>query len=1044
MKVLTGLIVNIVVLSQLWAQPSFHKQRYTKEQGLSHNTVLNMAMDERGFLWLSTLDGLNRFDGQNVKVFRHTENDSTTISDNFVHGIYQHKSGMLWISTRDGGLNVFDPVTETFSLLSKQNREFPDAAIKTIYKDQKENFWFSFFGNSTGIFDEERGKYHSVRIVDKRFDEEKESANSIIEFKDGSMLFGSFEGLFYVPANEIKRFTDHPENTKEIDAETIFFSPDERTPNTNNLYVDSNNDIWVFLVSSGLQKLERRQMPEALKRSLESGVAGNSAKELVVERDGYIISGHLLGELVFINLETGKKTTRLLTENEALKEGTYIYEDPNKGLWAYSWGGGFYKLKEKKGIKLFNSNTHPDEISYNFMLAFENDKKGFWIGSASEVSFFDEKKNSIYRLNNRLNKEQVNGVWSIDRNELGLWLATIEKGLVFIPGKELLKTTNRNVQRFTIDNSLIRSEKLHQVFMDSRNWLWLGYEGEGVQVIKNPGQWVSGEPAQLIELNPDAETENNMISSDRIRVFYEDANHNMWLATLDAGFDRIQISGEEINTITNYAHKEGDSNSIAHNDGRSIYQQNDSTYWFATYGGGIAKWNAQTNTFKRYTTEQGLPNNSTYSILPGSSGEFIWISTNSGLARLNTLTGQFRVFTEEDGLQNNEFNTGAYLKKSNGDLVFGGINGFNIVNPSQIESNTKVPPVYITEIELFNSALEMDSSATDKKTLLLNHDQNFLSFEFAALDFENPSENQFAYKMTGVDNDWVYSGNRNYASYPNLAPGNYTLQVKASNNNGAWNETGTSLGITIFPPWWQTWWFRIISGALLLASFIMGIRYLSQRRLREQIRKMELENRLRNERERISRDLHDHVGSQLANIMSGLTLVDKYNQVNNKEKSTALMSSLQGDAEVTIKQLRETIWALNQNDLTLGAFQKHLREYFKNQSALSEALTVSSSLKGDENTQLSSTQALNLFRIIQEAAQNTLKYAEARYLEIVLKQKNGRLQVSVNDDGVFKGGSAGFNSGYGMGNMQKRANELGGSIEIDTKKGTRITVTIPI
>ena len=402
------------------------------------------------------------------------------------------------------------------------------------------------------------------------------------------------------------------------------------------------------------------------------------------------------------------------------------------------------------------------------------------------------------------------------------------------------------------------------------------------------------------------------------------------------------------------------------------------------------------------------------------------------------------MFTEEDGLQNNEFNTGAYLKKSDGKLVFGGINGFNIVNPAQIESNINIPPVYITEVELFNSPLKMDSSATDKGSVVLNYDQNFLAFEFAALDFENPAENQFAYKLLGVDEDWVYSGNRNFASYPNLRPGDYVFAVKGSNNDGVWNESGARLGITIFPPWWQTVWFRAISIGFLLAGLILGIRYLSQRKLREQIRKMELENRLRSERERISRDLHDHVGSQLANIMSGLTLVDKYNQIDNKEKSSSLMNSLQGDARVTIKQLRETIWALNQNDLTIGAFREYLQEYFNTQSALSETLVIKYGLNGDDKTPLSSTQALNLFRIIQEAAQNTLKYAEAENLEIILSQKKQELQVSISDDGIFKGNSSGFNEGYGMRNMQKRVDELGGKFEIEIQEGTKVKATIPL
>jgi signal transduction histidine kinase len=207
---------------------------------------------------------------------------------------------------------------------------------------------------------------------------------------------------------------------------------------------------------------------------------------------------------------------------------------------------------------------------------------------------------------------------------------------------------------------------------------------------------------------------------------------------------------------------------------------------------------------------------------------------------------------------------------------------------------------------------------------------------------------------------------------------------------------------------------------------------------------MEVENKLRNERERISRDLHDHVGSQLANIMSGLSLADKYNQIDNKEKSSSLMNSLRGDAEVTIKQLRDTIWALNQKSLNLKSFRDHLQEYFKNQTAINESLTLSYQVEGKETTVLSSTQALNVFRIIQEASQNTLKYAQATNLDIKLHQKNGHLIVHIKDDGSFKGNQSSFNGGYGFGNMKKRSEELGGDISVRTENGTEIVVKVPL
>lgn len=1045
---ITGIIITSFSI-ELWAQPTFRKTRYADEQGLSHNTVLGITMDERGFLWIATMDGLNRFDGLEMRVYRPDENDSLSLNDGFIHGIHQHEDGNLWVSTRDGGLNIFDPVTQTFRSFNDSKQElgqadFPEHEISLLYQDSRKNYWIAFFGHSTGLMDPESKKYYPANIVDGNTGKKRTSVNAFLEFGDGSMLFTSLNGLFYLPAEETEKFLNKPDSDQSIYAVPVPYSGSNPFPNTVNMKVDSKGSLWVNLVTTGLEKMSSAYIPDFLKKSIETGVVSNSSGNLVVERSGFLISGYLSNQLLFVDLENGTRTISEFDTGINLQGATYIYEDPNQELWVYTWGSGFYKLEQKKGVTLVNNTTNPGTFESNFMLGFEEDEHGFWIGTGAEVQLHDFRKNEFTALNERLSNTQIYGVWDIVRDEQGLWIVTVEKGLVFIGNKELEKNKGIKAQRFTNQNSIIKSKNLHAVYKDSRGWLWLGYEGEGIQIVKNPEALIAGSVLNIIELRTDSENEQQDISSDYIREFYEDRSGNIWVATNDRGFDRIIIQGQDVLSVRSFQNEPGNIRSIPHNDGRSIFQQTDTTYWFATYGGGVAKWNSSTDIITRYTTEHGLPNNSTYSVIGETEAQFIWISTNSGLARLDTRTGKFEVLTEEDGLQNNEFNTGAYLKLTDGRLVFGGINGLNIIDPAELKKNDRVPPVFITEIELFGEPLSEDTSATSIKNIVLKHDQNFLSFEFAALDFENPKQNQFAYKMEGVDADWVYSGNRNFAGYPNLAPGEYIFKVKAANNDGLWNEAGTRINIEITPPWWQTAWFRLVSGLLLFTGIVLGVRYFSQKRLREQIRKMEIENKLRNERERISRDLHDHVGSQLANIMSGLSLADKYNQIDNKEKSSSLMNSLRSDAEVTIKQLRDTIWALNQNELNLLTFKDHLQSYFNNQTAFKESLMFNYEILGNKETKLSSTQALNLFRIIQEASQNTLKYANAETINIKLQQKNGSLFIFIKDDGSFKGDQQTFNGGYGFGNMEKRTKELGGNISVDTEDGTEIKVNIPI
>ena len=1046
-RIVLTLFLLFFSLIELWAQPVFKKNRYAQEQGLSHNTVLGLTMDERGFLWVATLDGLNRFDGLDMKVYRPNVKDSLSLTDGFIHGIHQHENGNLWISTRDGGINIFDPLTESFRSFENSisgEGTLPDRQVSLLYKDSKSRYWASFFGHSTGLLNSETGNYYPANIVDTETGKRRTSVNAFLEFGDGSMLMSSFNGLFYLSKDEVGKFVSDPTLDQEIFAVPIAYFETNPFPNMVNLKVDSQEDLWVNLVTTGLEKMPRELIPEFLKESIKSGVARNTSGNLVVERDGFLISGYLSNQLLFVDLKTGERTISTLDPGINLQGATYLYEDPNKELWVYTWGGGFYKLEQKKGISLINNSTNPGIFDSNFMLGFEEDQEGFWIGTGAEVLFYDEGSESARPLNAKLSNIKIGGIWKFERDELGLWIVTVERGLVFIDSEELQRNKGAVAQRFTNENSFIKSKNLHAVFRDSRGWLWLGYEGDGIQIIKNPKDLIDGNPINTEELTSVNNEEGFRISSDYIRVFYEDRTGNIWVATNDMGFERIIIRENEIESIRNFMNDPGNERSIPHNDARSIFQQTDTTFWFATYGGGIAKWNSETDKIKRYTTEEGLPNNSAYSILGEDDPRFIWTSTNSGLARLDTETEMFEVFTEDDGLQNNEFNTGAYLKLQDGRLIFGGINGLNIIDPKELKKNDRVPPVYITKINLFGEPLSTETSATALKNIALAYDQNFLSFDFAALDFENPTQNQFAYKMEGVDADWVYSGNRNFAGYPNLAPGSYTFKVKASNNDGIWNEAGTSLNILITPPWWQTLWFRLISGFLLLAGIILGVRYFSQKRLREQIRKMEIENKLRNERERISRDLHDHVGSQLANIMSGLALADKYNQIDNKEKSSSLMSSLKGDAEVTIKQLRETIWALNQNEIDLETFKEHLQNYFKNQTAFVETISFNYKISGNEKTRLSSTQALNLFRIIQEACQNTLKYAEAKNIDINIAQKNGSVSVLIKDDGTFKGNQSSFNGGYGFGNMKKRTQELNGEISVKTEEGTEIKLSIPL
>lgn len=1019
--------------------PEFSATHFNSQNiGLSHNTVLNMTTDKYGFVWVSTMDGLNRFDGKSVKVFRHLPNDSTSLSDSFIHGLFEHKSGDFLISTRDGGLNILNPKTNAIQRLNHNthpNSNIPNAPINVVFEDTKDFLWIGFFTNSVGYLDYESKNFYSTKLVEKGTDQGVNSTNSILELNDGSFLLSSLNGIFFIPFEEVEKFRSSPNSGVEIVAERILFSKENPSPNTDKIYIDSEGSVWVNVVTDDLRKLKPTMISDKIMESIRSGVAKSSVKRVYLERGNYLIKGHTQGNIKVINKKTEEEQIIKIVDVEGVVGASTLYEDPFGNIWFYTWGGGFFRLQEKKGIKLFDGT----KIEAPFILGFEEEKTGMWIATNEGLYFLNEDEEIENALNAR--NEKVGSIWSLEKDNYGLWLATRTNGLLLIPEQSIQKKELELVS-FNKQNSLLLSDNVHQVLRDSRGWLWIGYQGEGIQIIKNVEQWLNDEPANLLTLgNTGLE---NAINSNSIRKLYQDNDGNIWVATTDNGLNHITFSGETISKIQFFQNNEASPLKISHKDARSIFHQNDSTYWFASYGGGITRWIPETSQLLNLRTPEGLPNNSVYGILGDENKDFIWMSTNNGLGRLDTKALTFTNFSETDGLQNNEFNTGAFYKSSKGHLYFGGVNGFNIINTSELTVNDTPPKVFFTEINLFNEILESDSSVLFKKNLTLNHNENFLSFEFAALDYEEPFENMFAHKMEGVDLDWVYSENRNFADYPNLKPGEYTFFVKAANKYGAWNEEGVSLNIQVLPPWWQTWWFRTLYSLTLIGFAVGLIRYYSQKKLKDQLRQLELKNKLRNERERISRDLHDHVGAQLANIITGLTLIDKYAEIDEKEKSVKLMKSLRGDAEVTIKQLRETIWALNQNELNLKGFTNHLNSYFKNQSALTDQLSLTVNVEGDESTMLSAAQALNLFRIIQEASQNTLKYANAKKLEIHFKSEHKTLEVSIIDDGIFKTENQTLDGGYGLRNMKKRAQEIQGEVFITIEEGTRIKVVIPV
>lgn len=341
----------------------------------------------------------------------------------------------------------------------------------------------------------------------------------------------------------------------------------------------------------------------------------------------------------------------------------------------------------------------------------------------------------------------------------------------------------------------------------------------------------------------------------------EDSNNNMWVATLE-GLNLLQADDIEEGIFQRFRHVPEDSSTIAGNSIRQIYEDSNHNIWIAT-DGGLSRYVEESKSFENYYQEDGLPVNEIRSIIEDDHG-ILWIGTIKGLSRFDPEDNSFTNFDKSDGLQSNEFSRYAVHKTQSGELLFGGLSGFNLFHPDGIVNNPHIPPVYLTDFKLFSrsvdirdpeSPLEEHISVTD--TLILSHNQDVFTFDFIALNYTRPEYNQYAYMVEGFEEDWNYVGTQRNATYTNLDPGEYTFRVKASNNDGGWNETGASLTLIITPPFWQTTWFYLLS-ALLIIGGVFSVYQYRVRSIRERNRQLEQQVAERTEELRIkNKDLEE-------------------------------------------------------------------------------------------------------------------------------------------------------------------------------------------
>lgn len=858
-------------------------KHYNVENGLSQNNVNCIIQDKKGYMWFGTEDGLNQFNGYTFTIFKNNLKDTTSISSNLIRVIYEDTNGRIWVGTRNGGLNLFDRTKNSFVRYTN-NKHNPQSIagdnIAHIFEDSKGTIWIATelngisrleitkngvihfvnhnqqqnfrtktFNEITVIFEDSKRRLWigsrdsglgllvcnndgSYKIVQFPLKKNKHGANSnysityIYEDKDGILWVGTFEsGLIVI-------------NTEKADNDSVLYyvhnANDKNSISSNcigSIFQDRQKNIWIGTWTNGLclYNKERKNFIHFTYNEYRYNLSGTTVVKILEDNEGSLWIGTGTGgisllrrnEKMFVNFEHDVNNENSLCNNFI----NCLYEDNTGNIWIGTRTGGVSLLNKFNTVFTHYKNDpfNVSSLSSDAVLSFCEDTQGHtWIGTdGGGLNLFNKNNNTFTRyqhhenIKNTISKNVILSILKDSKNNL--WFGTWSGGI------SMLDNNRQSFLRYlysTNDSGSISSPNVWSIFEDSRGALWFGTCCSGLNLFNPITKKFSRYNAK--------ENDSTSLAGDCIWKIYEDKRGNLWIGTASGLSKLVRDKNNKI-AFKSYKHSDNNSNSISSDWIWSVYEDNDSNLWIGTNGGGLNLFNRDKETFKAYTENDGLPNNVVYGILEDAHHN-LWLSTNHGISRFNTKTKKIKNFDAENGLQNNQFNCNAYLKSGNGEMYFGGVNGFYVFHPDSIKDNQQVPPIIITDFKLFYKSVQIGGNSplkqhiSETKEIELSYKESSIAFEFAALNFIFPEKNQYACMLEGFDPTWIHLGSKRSASYTNLDPGKYTFRVKGSNNDGLWNEMGTSVIIIITPPYWQTWWFRTL---LLLAviSLIIAIFY---------------------------------------------------------------------------------------------------------------------------------------------------------------------------------------------------------------------------
>jgi ligand-binding sensor domain-containing protein/two-component sensor histidine kinase len=999
-----------------YAQENISFKHFSTEEGLSA-PVLHIVQDKYGFLWLGTSDGLNRFDGKYFTPYRNIAGNHGSLCNNIINCIYAGSSGKIWVATNDG-LCYYNFSDDSFSQVS--------------------------FNDSLEKIDRQR-------------------VYAVVETGDGNTWFATRTMLHVLYENGTETFP----------------LPFSENLIVKYLHAGKGNKIWIGANNSHvfIFDIKKKKFTEA---SVASPFSDEKKLSLTIHpiipfsADTLLIGTWYGGMQKIFPYRDTIRTIPLVDSaetdprNNIVSGIAHVHEST---WWAGTYGNGIatYDARSGKFKNHFHHNpSDAKSLSSDYINTIFTDSSGIvWIGTVHGLDKFDpltqqfqsvpvpssSNEFSVYRLPSSIVEDKK------DSSHQWLWIT--------VPGVGLFHF-NRISSTFKLyssqENKKIQAlpdKNVHALFYDNKERLWIGMKSgvclfdeaaEKFIVFKFPGDsnvtgihkifqdhknrfwfvsfsngiYCYDHVSKKITSYRYNETTKNSLPDNRIFTCMEDHTGKIWIGTQNRGLCRLD---PETGMFTYFMNDKKDPGSLPNNGVYDLFEDKHQHLWIATEN-GLAEMNLTDFKMKIYTTADGLCNNDVFSITTDLQ-DHIWLATNSGVSDFDPERKSFKNYSTNDGLPVNMMD-GAVCCTRDGMLYFGSRGMLSFCNPQKMKVNKLAPNVVITSFKIFDKPVPVMRTKEMLQPIHLSYKQSMLSFEFAALNFTNPGYNQYAYKLEGFDKDWIYCGNKQNATYTNLDGGTYTFRVKAANNDGIWNEKGTYALLTIDPPYWKTWWFyllfTVVISAIIYSVYRIRINQLIQ---------------LQNIRVRISRDLHDDIGSTLSsiNMMSSMA-----NKTPATEKKTGeLFQTISNASRQAMELMNDIVWSINPKNDRMDMMIIRMRQYA---SEILEAANISFVLETDDESKKISIpieKRKDFYLIFKEAINNLSKYSRATEASIKISSMNSLLSLIIHDNGTGFNASENY-PGNGLKNMKARAEQLEGKIEIISgdQKGTTIVLRIPL